>query len=60
MGGTIMAQAQPFDPVEFKRKTRQEWHDAAAGWRKWAQNASWEPGSHEDQGFEGASGEQSV
>ena len=30
-----MTEAQAFDPIAFKRKTRQEWNDAAAGWRKW-------------------------
>lgn len=32
---TIQDQSQPFDPVEFKQNSRQEWHDAATGWRKW-------------------------
>jgi SAM-dependent methyltransferase len=26
---------QPFDASEFKQKIRQEWREAAAGWRKW-------------------------
>jgi SAM-dependent methyltransferase len=30
-----MAQARAFDPIAFKRKTRQEWNDAADGWRRW-------------------------
>jgi SAM-dependent methyltransferase len=30
-----MAEAQTFDPIAFKQKARQEWNDAAAGWRKW-------------------------
>ncbi|MPZ59503.1 MAG: methyltransferase domain-containing protein [Rhizobiales bacterium] len=30
-----MTQAQAFDLVAFKQKMRQEWSDAAAGWRKW-------------------------
>lgn len=30
-----MTEARPFDPVAFKEKTRREWNDAAAGWRKW-------------------------
>ena len=30
-----MAQAQTFDPIAFKQKTRQEWNDAADGWRRW-------------------------
>jgi ubiquinone/menaquinone biosynthesis C-methylase UbiE len=30
-----MPQAQAFDPIAFKQKMRQEWNDAAAGWRKW-------------------------
>lgn len=27
--------APAFDPVAFKQKMRQEWSDAAAGWRRW-------------------------
>jgi SAM-dependent methyltransferase len=30
-----MMQAQSFDPIAFKQKMRQEWNDAAAGWRRW-------------------------
>lgn len=30
-----MTQADVFDPIAFKQKMRQEWNDAAAGWRKW-------------------------
>jgi SAM-dependent methyltransferase len=30
-----MTEAQAFDPTAFKQKTRQEWNDAASGWRKW-------------------------
>lgn len=30
-----MMQAQSFDPIAFKQKMRQEWSDAAGGWRKW-------------------------
>jgi enediyne biosynthesis protein CalE5 len=30
-----MTQAQAFDPIAFKQKMRQEWNDAAGGWRKW-------------------------
>jgi ubiquinone/menaquinone biosynthesis C-methylase UbiE len=30
-----MTQAPAFDPIAFKQKVRQEWSDAAAGWRKW-------------------------
>lgn len=30
-----MTEAQAFDPIRFKRKARQEWNDAADGWRKW-------------------------
>jgi enediyne biosynthesis protein CalE5 len=30
-----MTEAQAFDPIAFKQKTRQEWNDAADGWRKW-------------------------
>jgi SAM-dependent methyltransferase len=30
-----MLEAPAFDPIAFKEKTRQEWNDAAAGWRKW-------------------------
>jgi ubiquinone/menaquinone biosynthesis C-methylase UbiE len=30
-----MAQAQAFNPIAFKQKMRDEWSDAADGWRKW-------------------------
>jgi len=30
-----MTATPAFDPVAFKQKMRQEWTDAAAGWRKW-------------------------
>jgi ubiquinone/menaquinone biosynthesis C-methylase UbiE len=30
-----MAQAQTFDPIAFKQKMREEWSDAADGWRRW-------------------------
>jgi SAM-dependent methyltransferase len=30
-----MTEPQALDPVAFKQKARQEWNDAAAGWRKW-------------------------
>jgi enediyne biosynthesis protein CalE5 len=30
-----MAQAQAFDPIAFKQKMREEWSDAADGWRRW-------------------------
>jgi len=30
-----MPQAETFDPVAFKQKMREEWSDAADGWRKW-------------------------
>jgi SAM-dependent methyltransferase len=30
-----MTDAQGFDAIAFKQKTRQEWNDAADGWRKW-------------------------
>jgi ubiquinone/menaquinone biosynthesis C-methylase UbiE len=30
-----MTEAQALDPIAFKQKTRQEWNDAARGWRKW-------------------------
>jgi ubiquinone/menaquinone biosynthesis C-methylase UbiE len=30
-----MAQAQPFNPIAFKQKMREEWSDAADGWRRW-------------------------
>jgi SAM-dependent methyltransferase len=30
-----MTEAQTFDPIAFKQKTRQEWNDSASGWRKW-------------------------
>jgi enediyne biosynthesis protein CalE5 len=30
-----MTPTQTFDPIAFKQKMRQEWTDAATGWRKW-------------------------
>jgi SAM-dependent methyltransferase len=39
-----MVQAQSFDPVAFKQKMRQEWNDAAVGWRRWC---------HVDEGKDG-------
>lgn len=30
-----MTDAQAFHPAAFKQKMRQEWNDAASGWRKW-------------------------
>lgn len=30
-----MTQAPVFDPIAFKQKTRQDWNEAASGWRKW-------------------------
>jgi len=33
-GTLTMTQAQAFDPVTFKQKMRQEWNDAADGWRR--------------------------
>lgn len=30
-----MTQAQTFDPIAFKQRMRQEWNDAAVGWRRW-------------------------
>ena len=30
-----MTEAPAFDPIAFKLKTRQEWNEAAGGWRKW-------------------------
>jgi SAM-dependent methyltransferase len=30
-----MRKAQVFDAIAFKQKMRQEWSDAAGGWRKW-------------------------
>ena len=30
-----MTEMQAFDRIAFKQKTRQEWNDAAGGWRKW-------------------------
>ena len=30
-----MREAQALDPIAFKQKMRQEWNDAAGGWRKW-------------------------
>jgi SAM-dependent methyltransferase len=30
-----MAQAQPFDRLEYKQKLRKEWQEAAVGWRDW-------------------------
>jgi ubiquinone/menaquinone biosynthesis C-methylase UbiE len=33
--GEQLSMAQAFDPIVFKQKMRQEWSDAAAGWRRW-------------------------
>jgi hypothetical protein len=30
-----MAQTQAFNPIAFKQKMREEWSDAADGWRRW-------------------------
>jgi ubiquinone/menaquinone biosynthesis C-methylase UbiE len=30
-----VTEAPAFDPIAFKQKTRQEWNEAAGGWRKW-------------------------
>jgi SAM-dependent methyltransferase len=34
-GALGVKEAPAFDPVAFKQKTRQEWNEAAGGWRKW-------------------------
>ena len=39
-----MAQAQAFNPIAFKQKMREEWSDAAGGWRRWCHVVEGEDG----------------
>jgi ubiquinone/menaquinone biosynthesis C-methylase UbiE len=39
-----MAQAQAFNAIAFKQKVREEWSDAADGWRRWCHVVEGEDG----------------
>src|SRR5687768_983713 len=39
-----VAQAQAFDPIAFKQKMRDEWNNAADGWRRWCHVVEGEDG----------------